>query len=111
MRRFTRPVQSGSESESDSSCVACFDALVLCVPNWIVSTWYGLWAIKGTPQPIVQALNGHIQAISRDENAQRRALAMGGWLLGTTPEGAVARLRKEAPMWAEMVRVAGAKVE
>jgi hypothetical protein len=36
---------------------------------------------------------------------------MGGWLLGTTPEGAVARLRQEAPMWAEMVRVAGAKVE
>ena len=81
------------------------------VPDFELTSW-SLWALPaGTPQPIVQALNGHIQAISRDENAQRRALAMGGWLLGTTPEGAVARLRKEAPMWAEMVRVAGAKVE
>ena len=26
------------------------------VPNWIVSTWYGLWAIKGTPQPIVDRM-------------------------------------------------------
>jgi tripartite-type tricarboxylate transporter receptor subunit TctC len=81
------------------------------VPDFELTSW-SLWALPaGTPQPIVQALNGHVQAISRDENAQRRALAMGGWLLGTTPEGAVARLRKEAPMWAEMVRVAGAKVE
>ena len=26
------------------------------VPNWIVSTWYGLWAIKGTPQPLVDRM-------------------------------------------------------
>ena len=30
------------------------------VPNWIVSTWYGMWAIKGTPQPIVDRMYAEI---------------------------------------------------
>ena len=30
------------------------------VPNWIVSTWYGLWAIKGTPKPIVDRMYAEI---------------------------------------------------
>jgi hypothetical protein len=36
---------------------------------------------------------------------------MGAKLLGTTPEEAAARLVRERPIWAEMVRISGAKPE
>ncbi len=75
--------------------------------DFVFTSW-SLWALPaGTPEPIVRALAGHIRAISENPEAQRRALAMGGWLRGDGPEATVARLRREAPLWAEMVRVAG----
>ena len=49
------------------------------VPAWIVSTWYGLWAIKGTPKPIVERMyaeivkalgNPKLQAIWKEQLAQ-----------------------------------------
>ena len=40
------------------------------VPNWIVSTWYGLWAIKGTPQPIVERMYLEVAKALRVEKMQ-----------------------------------------
>src|SRR5262245_18692076 len=36
------------------------------LPRWEVETWYALFAPRGTPKPIVDELNGHIQAMFRD---------------------------------------------
>jgi hypothetical protein len=36
---------------------------------------------------------------------------MGARLLGSTPKEVAARLAQERPVWAEMVRVSGAKAE
>ncbi len=79
--------------------------------DFVVTSWSLFCLPAGTPAEIVQALGGHIRAIAANPEAQRRALAMGGWLRATTPEEAVARLRHEAPMWREMIRVSGAKAD
>jgi len=81
------------------------------VPNWIVSTWYGLWAIKGTPQPIVDRMYQEIvkalaspklQAIWKEQTAQ---------LGGETPQEFAKRIRAEIEKWQKVVDAAGVKLD
>jgi tripartite-type tricarboxylate transporter receptor subunit TctC len=81
------------------------------VPNWLVSTWYGLWAIKGTPEPIVKRMydevvkalaNPKLQAIWKDQLAQ---------VGGETPADFAKRIRTEIEKWAKVVQAAGAKLD
>ncbi len=81
------------------------------VPNWIVSTWYGLWAIKGTPQPIVDRMYAEIVkamatpkmlGIWKDQTAQ-----MGG----ETPAEFAKRIRAEIEKWQKVVAAAGVKLD
>jgi len=76
-----------------------------------VSPWH-LWAApRGTPPAIVEKLSAEIRAAWQDPALQQRAIGMGARLTGSTPEGLVARLRREKPIWAEMVRISGAQPE
>ena len=76
-----------------------------------VTSWH-LWAAPaGTPRPIIDRLVGTIRDLYADPSLQQRALDMGARLLGSTPEEVAARLARERPVWAEMVRVSGAKAE
>jgi tripartite-type tricarboxylate transporter receptor subunit TctC len=81
------------------------------VPNWIVSTWYGLWAIKGTPQPIVERMynevvkalgNPKLQAIWKDQLAQ---------IGGEKPADFAKRIRTEIEKWQKVVAAAGVKLD
>lgn len=81
------------------------------VPNWIVSTWYGLWAIKGTPKPIVDRMYAEMvkamalprmQAIWKEQTAQ-----MGG----ESPEDFAKRIRAEIEKWQKVSAAAGVKLD
>lgn len=81
------------------------------LPNWIVSTWYGLWAIKGTPQPIVDRMYAEMvkamatpkmQEIWKDQTAQ-----MGG----ETPAEFAKRIRAEIEKWQKVVDAAGVRLD
>jgi tripartite-type tricarboxylate transporter receptor subunit TctC len=81
------------------------------VPNWIVSTWYGLWAIKGTPKPIVDRMYTEmvkamempkLQAIWKDQTAQ-----MGG----ESQQDFAKRIRAEIEKWQKVVAAAGVKLD
>ena len=52
-----------------------------------------------------------IRAAFADPALRQRAIGMGARLLGTTPEELAARLARERPIWAEMVRISGARPE
>ncbi len=68
------------------------------LPRWEVETWYGLFAPRGTPKPIVDELNGHIRAMFDDPAQQeeirrellRRHAAVGGRICGAR-EGPTSR--------------------
>ncbi len=81
------------------------------VPNWIVSTWYGLWAIKGTPKPIVDRMhaevvkalaNPKLQQIWKDQTA-----AAGG----ESQADFAKRIRTEIEKWQKVVAAAGVKLD
>lgn len=81
------------------------------IPNWIVSTWYGLWAIKGTPKPIVDRMYAEtakalatpkLQGIWKDQIAE---------VGGEAPPDFAKRIRSEIEKWAKVVQAAGVKLD
>jgi len=79
--------------------------------RFVVTSWH-IWAgPAGFPEGPRAKLLATYQAACRDEAVQGRALEMGARLIGNGPEAVTARLARERPFWAEMVRVSGAKLE
>jgi tripartite-type tricarboxylate transporter receptor subunit TctC len=81
------------------------------VPDWIVSTWYGLWAIKGTPEPIVDRMyremvkameTPELQAIWKGQTAEKG---------GESPADFAKRIRAEIEKWQKVVTAAGVKLD
>ncbi|MGZ8258952.1 MAG: Bug family tripartite tricarboxylate transporter substrate binding protein, partial [Caldimonas sp.] len=79
------------------------------LPSYQVSTWYGLWAPKGTPREIVEQM----QAEMKKAMATPELLAMWTGLGTETPSlygDAFGRfVGDEIKRWAEVVRTSGAK--
>ena len=79
--------------------------------NFTVSPWH-LWAApQGTPRAVIERLSQEIRTAFADPALQERAIGMGARLTGSTPEALAERLARERPLWAEMVRISGAKPE
>ncbi len=81
------------------------------VPNWIVSTWYGMWAIKGTPQPIVERMYDEIVkalAVPKLQTIWKEQLAQVG---GESPADFAKRIRTEIEKWQKVVAAAGVKLD
>lgn len=81
------------------------------VQDFVVSTFATLAAPAGTPVSVIGRCNAAIREARDEEATQRRFLTAGARSLWSTPEDVSARIQRERPMWQEMVRVSGAKVE
>ena len=57
------------------------------------------------------ALSAALREISADPSIQSRFEIAGARSLGSTPEEVMALALKERPMWQEMVKVSGAKLD
>jgi tripartite-type tricarboxylate transporter receptor subunit TctC len=81
------------------------------VPNWQVSTWYGLWAIKGTPQPIVERMYAELvkaMATDRIKSLWREKSADIG---GESPTVFAQRIRAEIEKWEKVVATAEVRID
>nr|WP_314070296.1 tripartite tricarboxylate transporter substrate binding protein [uncultured Roseococcus sp.] len=79
------------------------------VDNFNVSPWH-LWAgPAGMPREIAERLSSEIRTAWADPALQQRVIGMGAILTGSTPAELGARLEREKPRWAEMVRISGAQ--
>jgi tripartite-type tricarboxylate transporter receptor subunit TctC len=73
--------------------------------------WH-MWAgPAATPPAVTERLSREIRAAWADPQLQQRAITIGARLTGSTPAELAARLQREKPLWAELVRVTGAKAE
>jgi tripartite-type tricarboxylate transporter receptor subunit TctC len=81
------------------------------VPGYEVRTWYGLWAIKGTPQPIKDRMWKELVA-AMDTPELKKIWAEQGADAGGMSQGEMTKLvRSEIVKWAKVVKDAGAKVD
>ena len=84
------------------------------LPGFHVSTWYGLWAPKGTPQDIVARLNAAAVEALADPAVAQRLTGMGFAITSRdqqTPEALAAHHKAEIAKWSAIVKAAGVKAE
>src|SRR5213079_317038 len=81
------------------------------LPDFEVTTWYGVLAPAGTPRPIVARLNGELAKILYSTDMKDKLNAIGTDPVTSTPEEYAAYLRQETEKWANVVRKAGLKAD
>jgi tripartite-type tricarboxylate transporter receptor subunit TctC len=77
------------------------------VPGFEVIIWYGILAPAGTPQPILNRLNGELRRITEMPDVQHRLLAEGADAVGSTPAELRDRIASDYAKWQEVVRRSG----
>ena len=63
------------------------------------------------PRDILVRISSEIRAAFADPELQQRVISMGALLASSPLEELAARLKREQPIWAEMVRVSGGQLE
>jgi tripartite-type tricarboxylate transporter receptor subunit TctC len=81
------------------------------VPGYEYYTWFGLWAPKGTPQPIVEKLYAEVRTALADPTVQQRIADTAGEPSQMPREQIDLFVKTEIAKWAEVVKRAGIKVE
>ena len=81
------------------------------LPRWKVEVWYGLFAPRGTPKPIVDELNGHIQAMLRDPAHQKKFAESFYDPMPMSADAFAARVRADAARWERLVHETGLELQ
>jgi tripartite-type tricarboxylate transporter receptor subunit TctC len=81
------------------------------LPDFDVTTWYGVLAPAGTPRAIVTRLNGELVRIMHSPDLKERLATMATEPRTSTPEEFAAYIGQERARWAEVVRKTGIKAE
>src|SRR2546422_10939562 len=81
------------------------------VPGYEYYTWFGLWAPKGTPQPIVEKLHAEVRAALADPTLTQRIADTAGEPSNMAREHIEPLVKAEIAKWAELAKRDGLKVE
>ena len=76
-----------------------------------VSSWFGLMAPAGTPQPIIDKLNAAVLKALAKPDVQKKMFDLGAEPQKTTPAEFGAFIKKEVDTWGPVVKASGAKVD
>jgi tripartite-type tricarboxylate transporter receptor subunit TctC len=80
-------------------------------PNFVVETWYGVFAPAGTPPAIVNKLNAALQPILASAAMKERIVALGAEPASSTPDELGKRLADDLVRLEPIVKRTGAKLE
>ena len=81
------------------------------LPRWKVEVWYGLFAPGGTPKPIVDELNGHIQAMLRDPAHQKKFAESFYDPMPMSADAFAARVKADAARWERLIHETGLELQ
>jgi tripartite-type tricarboxylate transporter receptor subunit TctC len=81
------------------------------VPGYEVSTWYGLWAVKGTPQPIVDKMAAEVRKALANPDIQSRWHEAGSEVPQMSQQEFAAKVDAEIERWGSVVKAANVKLE
>jgi tripartite-type tricarboxylate transporter receptor subunit TctC len=81
------------------------------VPGYEVTAWTGVIAPTGLPRPILERLNGAVNAAIAEPHTKERLAQLGSEGGGGTPEDYAALIRRDSAKWAEVVKRSGAKID
>jgi len=81
------------------------------LPDFEVTTWYGILAPAGTPRSIISRLNGELLKIMHAPELKEKLTATGTEPLTSTPDEFAAYIQKEIAKWGDVIRKAGVKAD
>ena len=79
------------------------------LPGFITQTWYGVLAARGTPAPIITALNTVIVKAVQREDFRTKLAQMGADPIAESPEYFRKMLGEEIERWSKVVKASGIK--
>jgi tripartite-type tricarboxylate transporter receptor subunit TctC len=81
------------------------------LPGYEVTTWFALFAPKGTPRSIVEWLNGAVREMNADQASARRLTDVNIDPMSMTADEFAALVKADAARWERIIRDAGLKPE
>jgi tripartite-type tricarboxylate transporter receptor subunit TctC len=81
------------------------------LPSYTVSTWYGLWAPKGTPKDIVDKMEAELQKAFAGDELKTLWNSLGADVPNLYGDAFGKFVTSETKRWAEVVKTSGAKLE
>lgn len=81
------------------------------LPGYEAHNWWGLLVPAGTPQPIVERLNGALKAVLASDETRKRMETEGAEPLGMTPPEFGAFISAELVKWVKVARDVGIRAE
>jgi tripartite-type tricarboxylate transporter receptor subunit TctC len=81
------------------------------VPGYEAVVWYGISVPKGTPQEIINTLNGALNAVLADPKLRVRLAELGGLPMSTSPAEFGKLIAEETQKWGKVVRATNIKPE
>jgi len=81
------------------------------VPEFEVTSWFGLMAPAGTPQAVVDRLYADMAKVIRMPDVSERFVTQAAIPGGNRPDEFAAFIRSEIKKWAAVIKASGAKVE
>jgi tripartite-type tricarboxylate transporter receptor subunit TctC len=81
------------------------------VPGFVESIWIGMAAPAGVARPVIDRMSAEIAKALRLPDVRERLQQLGNEALGTTPEEAAARIKREFPRYAAAIKAANIKAD
>src|SRR5712692_1452138 len=81
------------------------------LPGWEMTTWFGLFAPKGTGSGIVRLINSKMQAVIDDPKAKKCMLDSGIEPIGGPEQAFAERVRSDYRAWERVVKASGVKLD
>ncbi len=100
---------SGSKRNPAFPDVPC--AAEVGLPDYTVTTWYGLWAPKGTPADIQARIVEELRKAAATDELKAIWASNGAEFGNLTPQQFGAFVHAEVQRWAQVVKTSGAKLE
>ena len=83
----------------------------LGISNFVVSSWYAMWAIKGTPKEIVDKMSAEVQIALASPEIKERWAGMGASVPKMSRAELATYINQEVVRWSEVVKKSGAKLD
>ncbi len=84
------------------------------LPGFEITVWFGMWAPKGTPKPVIDTLSAALQAALSDPEVKNRLAAAGAETVSSErarPDALRAHLKLEIDRWTPIIMKAGVSAE
>ncbi len=81
------------------------------LPNYVASSWYAFWAIKGTPKDIQDKMTAEVNKALASPEITERWAGLGSTVPKMNRAEAAAYISTEIARWREVVKVSNAKLD